>query len=1131
MNPVPEFDTRALAPERLVRVLLVEDNPDDVALMRLRLAKAVPGGCEMRHAGTLADGLGAHRSGEVDLTLLDLDLPDSSGLDTVARMCEVATTPVIVVSGMAHAALVEDAIGRGAYDVIRKEHADVATLQRILRLGARQRRTDALLEDMASHKVRAEAALRETDERYRNLIEVCPDAILVHEFGAVRFVNLACVRLLGAADASEILGRSIWDIVDRRDHETLRQRLGKLQAGAQVPFTELRWVRCDGTPVEIEVAATPVTYDGRAAVQVVARDATERRQRERALAESEARFRSLIELTSDWYWEQDEQYRFTERRGAGLDAAGFTYDEARGKTRWEVPAINMRAGDWDRHRADLEAHREFRDLVIARPNARGDVHYVAVSGRPIFDAQGRFTGYRGVTRNVTQQLRAERELRRFRAALNVSADSIYLIDSASMRIIDMNDAACRDLGYARDELLGKDVTMLFADRTREQLQAEYALLLARPDGRELMRAKYRRKDGTRVPVEVTRRILRSEDGVYIVAIARDISERKKAKQRLALHAQRQEGIARFGQLALGRTELTRLFEEAVRTVQATGVDAAALIEMVPGSDKFVMRAACGEDSVDSIGKPTTLAADSAFRKVIDSGTPSIVDAEHLRGRPDRNPWSAWMKRMQSGVYVPIRGAEGAFGTLAMYSARAGAFGSEDVRYAEAIASVLSSALQREHAERRLAHLAQFDTLTGLPNRNLLQDRLMQTVVQCRRKRWQAGVLFVDLDRFKLVNDTLGHHQGDALIAQVGRRLRAGLRPGDTVGRISGDEFAVVLADLARPDDAALVAQKLLESLTQPFDLSGQEAYVTASIGIAVYPGDGEDAESLLKNADIAMYQAKESGRNAFRFFTAEMNLRSVARMQLNTDLRHAIERREFVLHYQPKVALDTRSACGVEALLRWNHPARGMVSPAEFVPALEESGLIIQVGEWVITEACAQIKRRREAGCGEVPVAVNLSAKQFLRRDLDASIHRIVARAGVEPRLIELEITESCLMASPEDAVRTLTSLRGAGFRISVDDFGTGYSSLAYLARFPLSALKIDRAFVRDVHQDPSAAAIVRAVIDMAQNLELTVIAEGIETDQQFAFLRQHGCQQGQGFLFSRPVPGDDVRLLLRAAA
>jgi len=382
---------------------------------------------------------------------------------------------------------------------------------------------------------------------------------------------------------------------------------------------------------------------------------------------------------------------------------------------------------------------------------------------------------------------------------------------------------------------------------------------------------------------------------------------------------------------------------------------------------------------------------------------------------------------------------------------------------------------------------------------------------------------VDLDRFKLINDSLGHHQGDALIRQVGERMLACVRPGDTVGRISGDEFAVVLADMARPDDAALVAQKVLDTLARPFDLGGNEAYVTASIGIAAFPGDGDDAEALLKNADMAMYRAKEQARNSYCFFTAQMNERSMAKVQLNTDLRHAIERSEFQLHYQPKVDLASGKLRGMEALLRWNHPVRGMVSPGEFIPALEDSGLIVAVGEWVVEEACRQVRHWQAAGCMPVPVAVNLSPKQFRRRDLDAQIGDALARAGLSAEFLELEITESCLMENPEDAVRVMRNLRTAGLRISIDDFGTGYSSLSYLTRLPLSALKIDRSFVRDADSSAESASIVRAVIDMAQNLRLTVIAEGVETEQQAGFLRRHGCDQAQGYFYGRPVAAEKI--------
>jgi diguanylate cyclase (GGDEF)-like protein/PAS domain S-box-containing protein len=439
----------------------------------------------------------------------------------------------------------------------------------------------------------------------------------------------------------------------------------------------------------------------------------------------------------------------------------------------------------------------------------------------------------------------------------------------------------------------------------------------------------------------------------------------------------------------------------------------------------------------------------------------------------------------------------------------------------ALEGFVSDITERKLSEQRMTQLAQFDTPTGLPNRILLHDRLAQSLTQARRHDRKVGMLFVDLDRFKLVNDTLGHYAGDLMIAEVGRRLTRCVRAGDTVGRISGDEFAVVLADLAHADDAAVVAQKLLVALAEPYHLAGSEAFATASIGIAVYPGDGDDAEDLLRNADMAMYRVKESTRNAYCFFTAEMNLRSAEKMQLNNDLRHAIERNEFVLHYQPKVELGNGALTGFEALLRWNHPTRGLVPPGQFVPALEESGLIVPVGEWVLREACAQIGRWQRAGLRPVPVAVNLSAKQFRRRDLDEVVSKALAEAGVAPALLELEITESCLMEDPDQAVRLLHDLRDAGVRISVDDFGTGYSSLSYLTRLPLSALKIDRSFVRDAATNPEAASIVRAVIDMAHNLRFTVVAEGVETPQQVAFLRQHACDQAQGYHFGRPASAE----------
>jgi diguanylate cyclase (GGDEF)-like protein len=560
-------------------------------------------------------------------------------------------------------------------------------------------------------------------------------------------------------------------------------------------------------------------------------------------------------------------------------------------------------------------------------------------------------------------------------------------------------------------------------------------------------------------------------------------------------------------------------------LRAGGCDVAAIIERVGEQGyEFVVRAARGEDAEDSVGKSKLLPPHSRWATLLDSGSGAVEhDRNYFAARDTDRPWSFWLRRLGSGVYAPIRSETGPFGILMMGSLRDQAFDAEDLSFAEAIAHVLSTAVRRHHTQTRLAYMAEFDTLTGLPNRNLLQDRLNQSLAQARRRQWHGAVLFIDLDRFKLINDTLGHHVGDRLITEVGRRIKQCVRGGDTVGRVSGDEFGVVLTDLAHADDAAIVAQKILDRLARPFDLGGNEAYVTASIGISVFPADGDDAETLLKNADMAMYRAKELTRNAYCFFTAEMNQRSVAKLQLNTDLRRAIERGEFELHYQPKVSLGDGRIQGVEALLRWNHPQRGLVRPAEFIPALEDSGLILPVGEWVLAEAARQLREWHARGIDPVSVAVNLSAKQFRRRDLDTLIRTVLAASGVPAGMIELEITESCLMDEPEDAVRLLANLRAAGLKISVDDFGTGYSSLSYLTRLPLTALKVDRSFVRDAASSAQAASIVRAIIDMAHNLGFTVIAEGVETAEQVEFLRRHGCDLGQGFFFARPMPAADL--------
>ncbi|MET0377760.1 MAG: EAL domain-containing protein [Spongiibacteraceae bacterium] len=445
---------------------------------------------------------------------------------------------------------------------------------------------------------------------------------------------------------------------------------------------------------------------------------------------------------------------------------------------------------------------------------------------------------------------------------------------------------------------------------------------------------------------------------------------------------------------------------------------------------------------------------------------------------------------------------------------------------------VTRSLQR--SEERLAHQVHYDALTDLPNRLLFRDRLQNALAQAHRNHWITGVLLIDLDRFKVVNDTLGHGFGDRLIQLVAQRLLACLRDGDTVCRLGGDEFAVLLPDLSAADDASQVAQKIAAALAAPFDLDGHEHFVTASIGIAIHPGDGDDADTLIRNADTAMYSAKALGGNHHQFYNARMNALALERMRLESSLRRALERGEFLLHYQPKLDVPGGDICGAEALLRWKHPQRGLVSPAEFIPLLEETGLILPVGLWVLETACAQMRSWREAGIDVPPIAINLSVRQFQQTDLDVRMRDIIIAAGVSPADIELEITESMLMQDPQQAVQMLTKLKQLGVRISVDDFGTGYSSLAYLKQFPLDALKIDRAFISHIthdqnHQDDATIALT--IINLAHNLKLKVVAEGVETEAQARFLTRHGCDVLQGFYFSRPIAPDDFAQMLKTPA
>ncbi|MEO1092341.1 MAG: EAL domain-containing protein [Pseudomonadota bacterium] len=436
---------------------------------------------------------------------------------------------------------------------------------------------------------------------------------------------------------------------------------------------------------------------------------------------------------------------------------------------------------------------------------------------------------------------------------------------------------------------------------------------------------------------------------------------------------------------------------------------------------------------------------------------------------------------------------------------------------------------RREAEETIRRLASRDPLTGLPNRLLFDDRLAQTVERARRNPQEFVVMLLDLDRFKLVNESLGMAKGDLLLREVARRLVLVLRRSDTVARLGGDEFLLLLPGCRGAENAAKVAQKILDVMRHPYAINGQELSATASLGIALFPHDGADGETLVRNADTALYRTKEQGRNSYQFYTNDMNARAFERLVLETQLRRALERGELVLHYQPVVSAETGEITAVEALVRWFHPELGRVPPGEFIPLAEETGLILPIGQWVLTEACRQIREWQRQGFAELRLAVNLSGRQFKQRNLVDTIRRVLQATGMPAHLLELELTESALMEDVGESVGRLQAIHDLGVQFAVDDFGTGYSSLAYLKRFPIRCLKIDRSFIKDVTTDANDAAIAQAIVALAEMLNISVVAEGVETREQLAMVRRFRCDELQGFLFSGPLPGDELLALLRS--
>ncbi len=679
------------------------------------------------------------------------------------------------------------------------------------------------------------------------------------------------------------------------------------------------------------------------------------------------------------------------------------------------------------------------------------------------------------------------ELERTRTRLSdiiENSPSIITLKDNGGRFVLVNRRFQELFGLNREAVAGKTMAELFPARDNTQDMAADARVIERqqPSQREETIAI-----GGEPRTFITSRfpLISSGHGVYGVGCIRtDISERKSMEERLHL-----------AKLVIDTTS------EAVVVTNTRG-------EIVDINDAYTQ--ITGYDREELLGRNPRITQSGHHDKAFFEGM--------WRELTGRGQWAGeiWDRRKNGDIYPKW---------LTINAIR------DSEKRTTHYVGVFTDISEKKATENKLKNLAFYDPLTELPNRLFFRERLDEALLASRRHGQRTALMFIDLDRFKDVNDTLGHTAGDELIAQASRRIVDSLRDTDTVARLGGDEFTVILTELENEESAGHVAQQIIERIQEHFLLFGTEVFISASIGISLYPEDGEDSDTLIKNADTAMYHAKENGRGNCQFFRAEMNERMLRRVTLERDLRRALENGEFILHYQPRYVLETGQMAGSEALIRWNHPGEGLISPAEFIPVAEETNLIIPIGEWVLREACRQTIAWHRQELGLLHISVNLSSRQFQQQNLTQLIRDTLLETGLDPDFLELEITESVVTENPEEAARLLLELRQMGVHIAIDDFGTGYSSLAYLKRFPIDALKIDRSFIQDLPDDPEDAAIVESIIAMARSLGINVVAEGVESAAQRTFLKERGCREVQGFYFSKPLPAPALTELLKAPA
>ena len=836
---------------------------------------------------------------------------------------------------------------------------------------------------------------------------------------------------------------------------------------------------------------------------------------------ADERLQSVIELAADFYWELDEHCRFSLYRPSGEPDA--TLAGLVGRTSWDFFAPLAETDGWAPFAATLEQRAAFRDVLHSLESERDGVRHFRLSGQPVFDQRSRFKGYRGIARDVSAQIRAERLVRLEHTIAHTLAEADDVVEGLKTVIRAMCEAQSWTAGNfwsvdaQRDTLWHEAGWNSSGDDRRSVLSAGDRLphwLSHGPVwiGDVVRDPRTSRLERVETSAWNTGLVIPVKAGGATIGVLDFYASHVAAPEPQFLRILRSASgeVGRFYQRALALERLRESEERFSSTMELAAIGIAHVED--GGRFRYVNPQLCSmlgyteqellTMTVKDVSHPGDANVTDELRDELRSGAIQSFKMEKRYLRKDGTP-----------IWVGL--------TIACKRDRA-----NKCLYDISIVEDIST---RKGAEERIQYLATHDGLTGLPNRVMFQQLLGLSIETSRRYGRKLAVLFIDLDRFKVINDTLGHEAGDVLLREIGARLREVLRASDVVARLGGDEFVVLLQEITDPAQAAAVARNILNVVMKPVVILGQECRVTASVGVCLHPDDGQDEQSIMKNADMAMYLAKEEGKNNFQFFTSHMKPHSIERLALETNLRRALELGEFSLHYQAKVNFKSGAITGVEALLRWYNPDLGSVSPVRFIPLAEETALIVPIGKWVLKTACAQSVAWQKQGLPPVNMSVNLSMRQLNDEGLIREIENVLAETGLDPSLLELEVTESAIMHNAERAVRVLTSIKELGVRLAIDDFGTGYSSLAHLKRFPIDTLKVDRSFIREVPNDAEDKAIAEAIIAMGKTLSLTVVAEGVETPEQQAFLSDRLCDEMQGYYFSTPVAAQDFAELLRS--